>query len=723
MTLSSTLKSVQPSRFRALTDRPLPLIFAISFLTLYIELVVIRWLASEIQVFSWLKNLPLLVAFLGLGLGALTPSASRRLGLQFVWLFVGFAVFLIASEPLQLEHVRFWDPAIKAFHNPYAVGAWPDQAPAPVVVATFLLVVALVSALLLRIFVLLGRVLGACMNTAKPLTAYSANLLGSLAGVVVFTVLSYLQTPPIAWLAVAFAAMLPLVPLRWTTALPIVPTLALVLVYSLRPDVLWSPYYRVGFKAIEGWDPPIGYTTTVNRHYHQQPFNLSDRTVAAHPSLTHLRASKDFPFSVAERNNTVAILGAGTGNDIAAALRYGAQRIVAVEIDAVHVELGRQLHGEQPYANPNVEVVINDARAWMRQTDERFDVVSFGAIDSYTMLSSMSSIRLESYLYTVESIRDAIQRLKPDGIAAMGFLIGPYEWQGQRLFNVIEQATGSAPVAIEMTDQGIVFVFGPGLRREVLTQWSQQTGYPIVTDRFAGSSVRAATDDWPFLYLNPNELPLVYFYVLLALLAVSYLSIRRSLGADARVTALNGQMFLMGAGFLLIETKSIAELALLFGSTWVVNAAVFCAILAMALLANLIVARWARPHLPTLYGLLLLSLLAGWAMPTSVLNSFGLLERAAIGSALSALPVAFSGVVFATAFRLAPKASTALGWNLFGAMVGGVIEASSMWLGIKGLGLVAAAIYMVSWLALTWAQRVRPQEVPAPLTPFDRARP
>ena len=62
------------------------------------------------------------------------------------------------------------------------------------------------------------------------------------------------------------------------------------------------------------------------------------------------------------------------------------------------------------------------------------------------MLSSMSSIRLESYLYTVESMRDVVRLLGAEGVAAMSFVIGDHDWQGQRLFNTIEQATGTPPI-------------------------------------------------------------------------------------------------------------------------------------------------------------------------------------------------------------------------------------------------------------------------------------
>src|SRR5919204_624219 len=45
-------------------------LFLLSFLILFLEVVLIRWVSTEIRVFAYIKNLPLLASFLGLGLGS-----------------------------------------------------------------------------------------------------------------------------------------------------------------------------------------------------------------------------------------------------------------------------------------------------------------------------------------------------------------------------------------------------------------------------------------------------------------------------------------------------------------------------------------------------------------------------------------------------------------------------------------------------------------------------
>jgi len=98
---------------------------------------------------------------------------------------------------------------------------------------------------------------------------------------------------------------------------------------------------------------------------------------------------------------------------------------------------------------------------------------------------------------------------------------------------------------------------------------------------------RPATDDWPFLYLRNALIPWlnVREMILLALVSAAILLAY----APTRRVRPNGHMFFLGAGFMLLETKGVVHVALLFGSTWIVNSVVFFAILLLILAANLYV--------------------------------------------------------------------------------------------------------------------------------------
>src|SRR5439155_1188130 len=141
------------------------------------------------------------------------------------------------------------------------------------------------------------------------------------------------------------------------------------------------------------------------------------------------------PFSLTNERESALVVGAGTGNDVAAALRSGFKRVVSVDIDPLIMKIGKELHPERPYDDPRATRVVNDARAYFEQNaDKRFDVVCFGLLDSHAMFSAMSSLRLENYVYTRESIRSAWRLVKPGGVLTVSFSIYTGEWLSDRLY-------------------------------------------------------------------------------------------------------------------------------------------------------------------------------------------------------------------------------------------------------------------------------------------------
>ena len=58
------------------------------------------------------------------------------------------------------------------------------------------------------------------------------------------------------------------------------------------------------------------------------------------------------------------------------------------------------------------------------------------------------------------------------------------------------------------------------------------------------------------------------------------------------------------------------------------------------------------------------------------------------------LPVFFSGLIFSDCFRSVANPSEALGMNLFGAMIGGMLENLAMIGGTTILGVVAILLYL-----------------------------
>jgi len=206
-----------------------------------------------------------------------------------------------------------------------------------------------------------------------------------------------------------------------------------------------------------------------------------------------------------------------------------------------------------------------------------------------------------------------------------------------------------------------------------------------------------ARDDWPYLYLRGRTLPGHYAVALISLLLIAATFVGIAGGRDI-ARGVDGTMFFMGAGFLLVETKSVTEMSLLFGSTWTVNLLVFSSILAMVLLANVWVRRRPPESTKPLFVGLFVALAAAYVVPVSSLLWLGTAGQWLVGGAMVALPIFFASMIFSTLLGGRAEPARALAYNLLGAIVGGVLEYSSMILGIKGLYLVAGTLYLAAML-------------------------
>jgi len=555
--------------------------------------------------------------------------------------------------------------------------------------------------------------------------------------------LSWLWTPPAAWLGIAAALLFAAALLSGSRASRVLPPLAVVAVVAGISAwrtvaggglVRWSPYYRIEVR--ESYAPgmpervPFYWWLGVNRDYHQVMMDLSDdfgkrlRILRGGSGMTmdailwwQQKLLYDFPYMTAKRPFTVLVGGAGTGNDVAGALRNGASEVTAVEIDPAILSIGRSTHPSHPYASDRVRVFNADMRSFLRRDKGTYDVVTFGLLDSHTALSSLGSLRLDNYVYTVEGIRDAVAHVTARGRVSMAFCVSHRTWLARRIYTNITMATGRPPVATLIRDNAM-FLFGPGVDVPAVRRNLDRTGFPPMEAIWGAEQVRPSIDDWPFLYSNPAGQPVVYYLSLALLVVLAWGLIGWAAGGtrlrgDAPggaatgaagamlrgASAIDMQMFLLGAGFMLVETKALAELALLFGSTWVVNTFVFAGIFVMVLLANRAAeAGWGSRT--WLWNLLLAGSLAAWfAVPRTALNALEFWPRAAAGTALTVLPILFAGVIFSTAFARRERADEAFGANLAGAVAGGAAEALSLAFGIRFLTVLAAVFYGGAWLA------------------------
>ncbi len=467
----------------------------------------------------------------------------------------------------------------------------------------------------------------------------------------------------------------------------------------------WSPYQKVEY--VDTPDLPSRIFVNGIAHQHMDTQERL-RTLAGIPYGA--------PYEVRSQQaglppyRSVLILGAGSGNDVAAALLAGAEHVDAVEIDPAIAELGRRFHPAHPYDDPRVTLTIGDGRAFLTRATRHYDLVVFALTDSLVKVSPMAQLRLENYLFTEESIRRACGLLTADGdVVFYNFYRQP--WIRAKIEKMVHDVTGSYPREI--------------FRKRDFAMMA--AGAHNTADAPSGplDGIDTARDDWPFLYLKTRRIPRVYVAVmaaLTALLATLVAWLRRSARRFAHLQGRSGGLAtqaafaFMGVAFLLLETKSVIQFSLLFGTTWLNNSLVFLGVLALVLAANWTAVRIKESALGVVFALLVASSLATLVYPLAHLLSVAdPLLRFVAASLLTFSPIFFANVMFSVAFRDQDVPEHVFGWNLIGATLGAVVEYASLAFGYDALAWIVVACYTAAFVALVSARRSQPRAASAAL--------
>jgi len=660
-------------------------LFLISFITLFFEILFIRWIPSSVQIIAFFTNVILLSSFLGLGIGCLLTQIKFDLMILFpllvlnlVCLINGFNNVEIAANFIKGEHL---------------LGFYGSQG------VNFLLIIAVIFIFNTLIFVPLGQKLGNCLKYFKPLLAYSINVLGSIFGVAMFSFLSYMMFNPFIWFYCGLAVTLwfYISEKRQLILQGFIMALTLLMVTGINRGSHWSPYYKVDISPLFSRDTNKvkGYYISVNNTHHQYAFDLSDKSITTYPELKHYKEIYEFPYKFIHPKNTL-VLGAGSGNDVSAALRMGTKEIYAVEIDPLIASLGKHLHEEKPYLAKNLYLAIDDARSFIRKTDKKFDLITFGYLDAHKVLSQFSSVRMDNFIYTEESFRDIKNHLNPGGMVSLTYLVFK-EWIGSKLYVGLKRVFGDELKVIRTTtynpNDTVIFLAGNGVRNINISNMPDFKLYDGFDEK-----TQFITDDWPYLYLTKNNIPIHYLIIICFVLIVSFWGIF-SLKV-APLYKFDMHFFFLGAAFMLLETTSITRFALLFGSTWVVNSAVIISILIMILLANLYVEKVKRANINLLYILLISSIFLNWILKPDFYLLFNKAMGIGLASFLLSLPLFFAGIIFATSFKEVDDVSGVFAYNLLGAIAGGICEYISMARGFRFLFILAILMYCLSYIGL-----------------------
>jgi len=673
-------------------------------LSLFIELGIIRWQSSVLPFFAFYKNFSLLACFAGLGLGYALATRDR--------IPLVIVLPLLAWQFTFMTMVRYvpgHSLSIIPFNEQLTMGVGISSLSSQLFLYGLLAVVFLITALT---FMPLGQLCGRLMERRAKLRAYGLNLLGSLLGVVLMLVASFLWTPPLAWFALCFLAIL-LFTLR-TPSLMIAGlsfTVACTIVLAWPVNPLWNRLYSP-YQLLEiGRSDDTGLTLiNAAGNYYQRIFDFSD---AQSTRWSKFRGYYDFPYKTHPTLASVAVVGAGTGNDVAAALRAGAGHVEAIEIDPAILQIGSTNHPEKPYSDARVHAVVNDARSFLRTTDQKFDLIVYGLLDSHTLLSQGSSVRLDSFVYTVEGLREARSRLKSDGALSLSFSVLS-DALGHKIYLMLQQAFDGRPPVCVMAgyDGSVIFLESNDGKWTLPPKLVEDAGFADKTAVYADPSLHAdlSTDDWPFFYMPRRIYPVSYLIMVFEVLALSLLVAVNYFPEKPKFSHLS--FFFLGAGFMLIETKGITEMGLTFGNTWQVIGIVIAGILTMAFLGNCAV-QWLaikRPLAPYLF--LFAALAVGWYVARS--GGFGSTPVGRMETSIVlTLPLLFSGIVFSTLLSSKGQVSGMIAMNLLGAICGGLLEYNSMYFGFRFLYLIAMGCYLLAFVSELAFSKKNIEELPS----------
>ncbi len=668
-----------------------------SALMLFLELSLIRWLGANVVHLSYFSNFVLLGSFLGIGLGFVRSAAVNHLDRPLPFYspiaLIGLIGF-VSAFPVTVNRTSSEEIFFTSLHT----GGPPIWATLP---GLFLAVAAILAGA--------GEMVGACFRQLPRLESYRFDLIGSLLGIVVFTTFSFLGAPPLVWFAVIGALYVALLGRSGVSVtIAVVITLVVMMLYPLThfPGKFWSPYYQVSTtQAVDnnGVLQPE-WNVEVNGIPHQRLTSAAQREVQ---EPYYLEPYKRIP----KKPGHMLIVGAGTGTDVAIALQQGAEHIDAVEIDPTLQRFGDQNNPDHAYDDPRVTVHINDGRAFLQQTKQKFDLIMFALPDSLTLVSGASSLRLESYLFTKQSFDNARAHLNPGGAFAM-YNFYREGWLVDRLAGTLDETFHHSPCIYTPGSNFAVMVAGLTTADQVCeTTWVRPADTPA-----------PATDDKPFLYLKNSSIPSLYITALTLIMIGSALAIllvlfvnSRAAGAGRRrfSTQLAGMwsyrdLFLLGSAFLLMETRSVTQFALLFGTTWLVNALVFGGVLVAVLAAVEVTRRVTTPKLSVMYGILLGGLALNWLVPTSWLFGLPFAVRLVAACVIAFLPIFAANIIFAKRFAGTADGALAFGTNLLGAMLGGCLEYASLVFGYHALLLIAGLLYVAAYVAMPRSARDEP---------------
>ncbi len=666
-------------------------IFIISFLILFFELTLIRYISASILSISFYSNIILLASFFGVGAGCLLNIKRNLVNYFPLLLFIFLLILnthLLIINTSKSEMIMF-----QVVGGEYKIPSW--------------LIIIFIFSFVAFLFLILGQQLKlAFRNFEKSIDAYIFDLLGSLVGVITFNLLSYFELGFVYWISISCILWLlinhthkkPAENKKYDSIL----VLMLVISFSLFLNIIhenswWSKYYFI--KLIE---------YKKGEYYHISTNKTGHQAMEIKPDLWFYQMPYD-SFKNPQYDD-ILIIGAGSGQDASIALQNNVKNIDAVDIEPRLVEIGKEFHPLKPYNDPRVKITIADGRNFIEnQKDKKYDLIIFALTDSLTLASNSSNTRLESYLMTVESFAKAKSLLKENG---MLMLYNNYrkDWLIAKLTKMLQQNFADKVLVINsQIDENALLMAGNKINDFNEAKFiKEKTKLTFKKASKIDPKNRVGTDNWPFSYLFKPSIPSSYLTIISFIISLSggvvFLFLKKYkstpenkiLSWQKFLKIIPWHMFFLGAGFMLLETKNIINFQLLFGSTWIVNSLVFIAILGLALTSAILVRMKLFINKKTLYFLMIFAIAISILFPLKSIIELPFYLKYLSAVLISLLPIFFANLIFSNHFSQQNNAEISFGLNMVGAICGGLLEYLSMLYGYHFLLYVIGFCYFVA---------------------------
>lgn len=204
----------------------------------------------------------------------------------------------------------------------------------------------------------------------------------------------------------------------------------------------WNPVFR-----IDVFDHPF-YSGELFFVYHDglpgSGLRRFDGDFSAHDRMR--KDPRAWPFTVLPAKPEVLIVGSAGGHEVLASLYFGARHVTGVELNPATLSLLTDHFADTTGRLPersDVDFINGDARWFLKQTDEKYDIIWYVAPDSYAAMNAATSgafVLSESYLYTVEMLKETLQHLRPGGVVCAQFGDMDYERRPNRTARFVTTA-------------------------------------------------------------------------------------------------------------------------------------------------------------------------------------------------------------------------------------------------------------------------------------------